>query len=89
MLFWNTCINDKTESKRKKMINTKVIWYSFLGKKGSVVIGKRFWGGLWGAAVRQSKMWGRTFQKRRQEVQRPVGRTELGTQREHIDVTRM
>lgn len=43
-MFWNTCINGKTESKNKKMINTKVIWYLLLGKEGSVVIGKRFLG---------------------------------------------
>lgn len=36
--------NGKAESKTKKMIITKVVWYLFLEKKGTAVVRK---GGFW------------------------------------------
>lgn len=63
MLFWNTYINVKAESKSKKMIPTKVMQLFISEKKGSVVMVKGFLGNLWGAASRQSKLWDRTFQE--------------------------
>ena len=55
--------NGKAESKTKKMIITKVVWYLFPEKKGTVVLRKGTLGGPLGSSSQTIKMWDRTFQE--------------------------
>lgn len=80
VLFWNTYINGKAESKSKKMIPTKVMQLFISDKKGSVVMVKGFLGNLWGAASRQSKLWDRTFQEEGTANGKACGQEGAGTQ---------
>lgn len=64
MLFWNTCINGKTENNSKKMITIKMMSCLLLGRKGNVVIGEGLLGGPLGSTSQPNKDVGQNIPER-------------------------